>query len=126
VFSAIRRFSEDVDLSIGMECLGRNEAFLEEAPSKSTLRRRIAEIEQLCAEKTKNEIKAMLERAIREKLGARADSSNWSSYVFDPATSSPTLFFSYPVAIAESSRYIPQSVKIDLGRSPTSVRLVRT
>jgi hypothetical protein len=129
VFDAIQRFSEDVDLSISVELLGKTEAFLEEAGSPTQMRKRMAEIERLCADKVEHSMRPALEGALRELLGAHESGRQWLSYALDPLTNSPVLTFAYPTAMEEGGGYIPKSVKIELGsltdQRPTASHTIR-
>ena len=125
VFAVIDRFSEDVDLSLSQELLGKNEEFLEGAVSASQTLKRMREIERLCGEAVDREMRPVIETSVRSLLGPRPGGDSWLSYTLDPLTQSPVLTFTYPAAIDGGGAYVPQSVKMEFG-SLTDQRPVGT
>ena len=129
VFGVINRFSEDIDLSISPVLLGHNEAFLDDAPSSSKRRKRMQEIEHLCAASVEKKFKPTLELAFRKLLGAPETQGDWLEYSLDPASKSPTLLFSYPQTVSMAVSYIAQSVKIEFGsltdQQPKGMHVIR-
>ncbi len=118
VFKVIGRFSEDIDLSIGLPLLGYEESFLAADASASRTRRHLEEVETKCAAYVQNEFRRWLEDAIRAALGVRlGGGGDWLEYELEAATKSPVLRFRYPAAIAPEAgaSYIEQSVKMELG-----------
>jgi hypothetical protein len=117
VFKVIGRFSEDIDLSIGLPLLGHEESFLAAEASVSQTRRRLEEVEKKCAAYVQNEFRQVLEDAVCALLGDRPGGGDWLEYELEAATKSPVLRFRYPAAIAAeaSAGYIEQSVKMELG-----------
>ena len=117
VFKVIGRFSEDIDLSVGLPLLGYDESFLADAASTSQTRRHLEQIVERCAAYVQNEFRQTLEDAVRAVLGVRSGGSDWLEYELEAATKSPVLRFRYPAAIAPepSANYIEQSVKMELG-----------
>lgn len=117
VFKVIGRFSEDIDLSIGLPLLGYDEAFLAADASASQTRRHLEQVEAKCAAFVQNEFRLTLEKAIREVLGPRRAGDDWLAYELETATKSPVLRFRYPAIIAPeaSASYIEQTVKMELG-----------
>ncbi|HWL50960.1 MAG TPA: nucleotidyl transferase AbiEii/AbiGii toxin family protein [Chthoniobacteraceae bacterium] len=129
VFGAIQRFSEDIDLSISPRLLGRDDAFLEDAATRTQQRKRMAEIEALCAAAVEGRLQPILETATRRVLGEPGDGRSWLCYELDGATRSPVLLFFYPAAIDGRGGYIPQTVKIEFGsltdQQPTGAHRIR-
>jgi len=129
VFGIINRFSEDIDLSISPVLLGHEEAFLDEAPSSSKRRKRMQEIEQLCATSVESRFNPTLELAFRKLLGTPATQGDWLKYRLDPVSKSPVLLFSYPQSIPSAVNYIAQSVKIEFGsltdQQPKGTHVIR-
>lgn len=120
VFKVIGRFSEDLDLSVGLPLLGYDEAFLTADASASQTRRHLEQVEAKCAAFVQNDFRLTLEKAIREVLGPRRAGDDWLAYEFEMATRSPVLRFRYPAIIAPevSASYIEQTVKMELGSLP--------
>ncbi len=117
VFKVIARFSEDIDLSIGLPLLGFEESFLAAEASASRTRRHLEQVEAKCAAFVQNEFRLTMENVIRETLGPRAGGGDWLEYDLDGATKSPVLRFRYPASIPPevSAGYIEQTVKMELG-----------
>ena len=116
VFKVIGRFSEDIDLSIGLPLLGYEESFLTTDASASQTRRHLEEVEARCAAFVQNEFRLALEKAIQDVLGPRPG-GGWLDYQLEAATKSPVLRFRYPAIIPPeaSASYIEQTVKLELG-----------
>jgi hypothetical protein len=117
VFKVIGRFSEDIDLSIGLPLLGYDDSFLTADTSPTQMRRHIERVEAKCAAFVKNEFRVTLENTIRDELGQRSGGGNWLEYQVEGATKSPVLVFRYPAVIPPEAgaSYIEQSVKMELG-----------
>lgn len=129
VFGAIQRFSEDIDLSVSLRLLGRDDAFLEDAANPTQRRKRLKEIETLCAAAVKDRLQPALETAARCLLAEPDDEKNWLYYELDRVTDSPILLFFYPAVISDRGSYIPQMVKVEFGsltdQQPTGTHLLR-
>ena len=127
VFGVIQRFSEDVDLSISPSQLGWDESELEDAPSTSMRQKRLTAIEADCAEAVRDRYHPELEAEIARLLG-QGPGAGWLSFVLDPASHSPVLFFHYPAALP-SGTYIAPMVKMEFGsltdQRPTGRHAVR-
>lgn len=91
VFKVIGRFSEDIDLSIGLPLLGHEESFLTDRISGNQMRKRQAEVVQKCAAYVQNEFRQSLEDDIKAILGTRPGGSDWLDYEYESATESPVL-----------------------------------
>ncbi len=117
VFKVIGRFSEDIDLSIGLPRLGYDESFLAADASASQTRRHLEQVEARCAAFVQNEFRLTMENAIQDVLGPRRAGGDWLEYQLEAATKSPVLRFRYPAVIAPeaSASYIEQTVKMELG-----------
>lgn len=115
VFGAIQRFSEDIDLSISPSLLGHEDTFLDDAPNSSQRRKRVQEIEELCATAVESNFQSTLEASFKEWLGLPDGREDWLDYQLDLATKSPTIFFSYPATVRAGAGYIVQNVKIEFG-----------
>lgn len=115
VFGVINRFSEDIDLSISPSLLGHDEVFLDDAPSSSKRRKRVKEIEELCATLVKEKIQPTMEDLFQKLLGVPEDKEKWLHYHFSSSLRSPTLLFYYPQSIHQISSYIASSIKMEFG-----------
>jgi len=114
VFGVLKRFSEDVDLSISPACLGWEEVELEDAPSTSMRQKRMKAMETDCARAVRERFGPELETTVDRLLGAPPDGGQWLTYASDPASHSPTLRFAYPPAVSAGS-YIAPIVKMEFG-----------
>lgn len=115
VFGAIERFSEDIDLAIIPASLGWKESDLDQAPSRTKREERMAGLEAACAAAVQETWQPLLEKSVREVLGAPADRGGWLTYRFDEAGRSPVLYFAYPGALPRGVVYIARAVKIEFG-----------
>jgi hypothetical protein len=115
VFGVIQRFSEDIDLSIAPEWLGRTESDLDEAPSRNRRERLNKELQAACGEMVANQLRQHLETRLQQQLGARSDRSSWLSHEVDASTQSPVLLFEYPSALMPMGGYISPVVKLEFG-----------
>ena len=115
VFGAIKRFSEDIDLSIAPALLGWEESQLDDAPSPSQRRKRLEKLETACVAKVRGEFQQELEQSIRAALGKKTGNGKWSSYELDAVSKSPVLLFTYPTALPTGGGYIQPFVKVEFG-----------
>jgi hypothetical protein len=129
VFGAIRRFSEDIDLSVAPQLLGWTESDLDDAPSRSKRDERFAQLESDCVAQVRGEIRTTLEQSVAERLGPRDGGAPWLEYETDQTSDSPVLVFAYPTALHPASGYIRSAVKLEFGsltdQQPTGTHVVR-
>lgn len=129
VFGAIKRFSEDIDLSIAPELLGWKESELDDAPTPTQRRKRLEKLEAACIAKVQEHFQRGLEKSIRAALGKRSDGENWLSYQLDAASKSPVLLFNYPSVLPSVGGYIQPFVKVEFGsltdQRPTGVHVIK-
>lgn len=114
VFNAIRRFSEDIDLSVSPVLLGHPESELDEAPSKTMRQKRFENLQTACAELVADRLRRDLETVARKHLGPREQGS-WFRYEVDPRTDSPVLWFDYDSSLPAGGGYIVPAVKLEFG-----------
>jgi hypothetical protein len=115
VFKAIRRFSEDIDLSVSPAFLGYPEADLDEAPSKSMRSKRFKQLQTACAEKVSGSFQGEMEATIRQLLGSPGRGKTWFRYEVDARTDSPVLWFDYESTLPPVGGYIVPAVKLEFG-----------
>lgn len=126
IWRAIRRFSEDVDVSLSREWLG----FVgpldpEQAKNTSQRKRRLDALVAACSNKVRDELRP----ALVDRMSAALSDAGWV-VESDPADPQ-SLIFHYPSAFAESDEapYIQRSVKIEGGARadawPTDERSLR-
>jgi hypothetical protein len=115
VYGAIKRFSEDVDITLGRELLGlrSDDHDPEKAPSGNQKRKRTEVLRSACSQWVAGELKRQLETKTRESLGE----AGWSYAVDEEDVDRQTLLFKYPSVLAapQERAYIPRSVKIECG-----------
>jgi hypothetical protein len=116
VFNIIRRFSEDVDLSLNREDLGFvGEKNPQEAPSGKKAQKLIAEISETCKRVIREELVPSIEKSCASIIGTPGDTWSIAIDEHDPQT----VIFKYPHGgPAESSTgraYIQPTVRLELG-----------
>ncbi len=114
VYSAIKRFSEDVDITLSRELLGldSDDHNPEKAPSGNQKDKRIEVLRSACSQWVAGDLKRQLEAKTREALGE----GGWSYAVDQTDKHRLTLLFNYPSVLGnEDGAYIPRSVKIECG-----------
>jgi hypothetical protein len=132
VFGAIRRFSEDIDLSFDRSDLGYSG---NRDPTRDGISRKKADqlVEELMREvqaHISEKLLPMLRAAIAEQLGEPTD-SNWSLQI--DVADAHTVNFHYPTALSQAEyggmAYITPRVRLEFGARgdpwPTEVRVVR-
>jgi hypothetical protein len=126
VYGAIRRFSEDVDVSLGREWLGFGGGHdPERAKSSKQRRERLEKLSGACQDRIRDVVLPGLRARARETIGA----GGWDVSISpdDPQT----VLFHYPVSISGASPtgYLRPEVKIEAGaRSddwPAEMRTLR-
>ncbi|MBI4658495.1 MAG: nucleotidyl transferase AbiEii/AbiGii toxin family protein [Verrucomicrobia bacterium] len=115
VFSAISRFSEDVDLGISPASLGWPEERLENATRNAWNERIRPELEAACAQHVSSHWLPNLESDLLTQLGASPSGRAWLTYKLDAVSHSPILFFAYPGALPRGIDYIAREVKMEFG-----------
>jgi hypothetical protein len=129
VFGAIKRFSEDIDLSIAPELLGWKESELDDAPTPTQRRKRLEKLEAACIAKVQEDFQQELEKSIRAALGKKPNNEKWLSYQLDTISKSPVLLFNYPSALPPAGGYIQPFVKVEFGsltdQRPAGVHVVK-
>lgn len=127
VFGAIKRFSEDADLSVTPDSLGFNDADLNEAPSTSMRQKRMKALAKACEERVAHRFQPALEAAISARLGC--PSRPWLWFEIDPQAATPNLWFRYPTALPQAGGYIAKQVKLELGaltnQQPTGSHVIQ-
>lgn len=112
VWGAIRRFSEDVDVSLSREWLGfGGQLDPERASSTSQRRKRLEELVAACKARVRDE----LHPALLERMSAALGDRGWG-LESDPADAQ-SLVFRYPSALGDpgEAAYIRRSVKVEGG-----------
>lgn len=109
VFSAIERFSEDIDLSLSPEFLGLPEA----GTSRNQANKWMKHAEAACGRAVQNQVAPVLEAAAEAVLGKR--DGRWFEFLTDPATNSPVLVLNCPSIQPPGFDYLKRSVKIEFG-----------
>jgi hypothetical protein len=115
VFSAINRFSEDVDLSVNPSFCGFTEDYLNNAPSSNQTQKRMKELQAACSERVQRQILPMLNSDIEGALGKTVEGGCWVDFRVDTETKSPVGLFKYPPAIEGEIVYISKIVKLEFG-----------
>lgn len=112
VFGIIKRFSEDIDLSIEKSFFGFTG---EKDPEQATSKKRKKLLEELgvhCRDYVQGEVQSRLSSAIGERISA---SESWSLTVDQNDRDGQTLLFRYPGEEKATPEYIQPVVKIEFG-----------
>lgn len=118
IFQVIKRFSEDIDLSISRESLGFGaEQEPEAASSKKQTQLRIEKLQQACTEKITSELLPSLQEAFVAILGEGVvGESSWQ--LTQDSNDPQTLLFAYPRREETTlliGNYLKPVVRIELG-----------
>ena len=109
VYHIIERFSEDIDVSINRNFLGKNPDNME---SNNKKREAVTELKNLCSNFVQKDFLTSLKESIGIKLNGL---DGWSLTVDAQDPDLQTLLFHYPKAIIADGNYNQQSVKIEMG-----------
>src|SRR5512140_403592 len=97
VFGVIKRFSEDIDLSVDRDWLGLGgENRPDGARSRSQFEKRCKKLKDACAAAVDENVRPTLEAAIQQVLGPMPDGGTYLAFRLDEQTHSPVLTFRYP------------------------------
>jgi hypothetical protein len=116
VFGVLRRFSEDLDLSVSPQVLGIEESLVKEAGSRRQRDRWMEEMEKKCCAWVEQDVQPALEARVEAILGkSPSGKGGWLDYERDATTHSPVLYFNYPCEFPEGTSYIRRQVKLEFG-----------
>lgn len=115
VFNAIKRFSEDVDLSVSPESMGFSEKEIEGILSRTGRAKRFEEVQKACVNYVEGRFREALANSISGVLGTRRGGGSWLDFSVDSRTNSSVLTFNYPTALPKLGGYIRQSIKLEFG-----------
>ena len=116
VFGVIKRFSEDIDLSIDPDWLGfGGENRPDAAPSRSQFEKRWKKLNDSCAAAVDRKVRPALEQAIQAEIGPPWDVAHYLAFRLDEQTQSPVLTFRYPTSEPGRTGYVHPQVKLELG-----------
>ena len=114
VFSAVSRFSEDIDLAILPIAMAFEESYFNDAPSASQRRKRMEELAR-ASEQFVQRLQPVLEDEIASTLGSNPLGASWLSYEIDSNAGTPNLWFNYPSVTPQTSSYIAKRIKLEFG-----------
>jgi hypothetical protein len=115
VFGLIKRFSEDIDLSVDPGWLGfEGELWPDDSRSQSYFEKLSKRLDQTCITRVEGVVQPLLERAIEGVLGPSPHHA-YLTYNLDPQTKSPVLIFRYPTAEHGVTGYIRPQIKLEFG-----------
>jgi hypothetical protein len=116
VFGIIKRFSEDIDLSVDPNWLGfGGDNRPDAAKSRSNFEKRWKKLNDACAVAVDQKVRPVLEQAIQDALGSSRSGDPYLSFKLDEQTHSPVLTFRYPTNEPERPGYVHPQVKLELG-----------
>lgn len=119
VFHLIKRFSEDIDISISREILGFGaENDPEAAPSKKQTQERIDDLQEACEQKIASELIPSLRAAFAGILGDPSEGASEFTWQLEVSSDPQTLLFTYPRE--QDSTFLPTNylkpvVRIEVG-----------
>lgn len=105
VFGLIRRFSEDIDLSVSPAALGISETEVSEAGSRRQRDQWMENLEAACSKWVAERLQPELEREISGVIGPKPTGKSWLEFETDAATHSPVLYFHYPTTLDAGAAY---------------------
>jgi hypothetical protein len=114
VFGIIRRFSEDIDLSVSPSALGFSESEADQAASRRRRDQWMKDAEKACGRWVNERLQPRLETEITAVLGKKTG-TGWLTFKDDATTHSPVLHFHYPSTLEAGTLYIRRSVKLEFG-----------
>ena len=116
VFGVIKRFSEDIDLSVDPDSLGfGGENRPDAAKSRSQFEKRWKKLNDACIAAVDQKVRPTLEQAIQDTLGPTSDGATYLSFKLDEQTHLPVLTFRYPTIEPARPGYVHPQVKFELG-----------
>lgn len=116
VFGIIKRFSEDIDVTIDPIWFDFDENQLpERAATKSQQKKRHSKLCKKCTTTVQDEILPILEEKLVDKIGPNNSRGSYLSFSFDEKSKSPTLIFNYPTKENDFDGYIKPRVKLEFG-----------
>lgn len=115
VYGVIDRFSEDIDLSMSPSFIGVDEEAFEALKSRTKRDATLLDMQMRCAERTREVLMPLLEKAITGHLGSKGKGASWLRYEDDEAARSPVVYFAYPTAERAGLDYLKREVKLELG-----------
>ncbi len=116
VFGIIKRFSEDIDLSIDPGWLGfGGEDRPDAARSRSQFEKRWKRLNDACVSMVDLKVRPALEEAIQAALGQTRNKSPYLAFTIEDQTRSPVLTFRYPTAEPARPGYVHPQVRLELG-----------
>lgn len=114
VYDKIRRFSEDVDISVEKSYLGfEGEKDPSQASGSKQRKRLLKELSEGCKEFVQNRLKSELENII--KFEFNGTDLDWEIEIDSSDNDGQTLLFKYPTNDKRASDYVRPSVKIEVG-----------
>lgn len=118
VYNAIRRFSEDIDLTIPRPTIGiQPHEDLEPDLSVSQRQKRLAAMDDRCAEYVGSTVRSTLIAQVAEDLRGATRREPWTIEI-DP-TEASTLLFTYPAALESGEYgvdgYVRPSIRLEFG-----------
>lgn len=112
VFGIIKRFSEDIDLTLDPKWLGFDEKSLPSFEKTITKRKKCREdLKIACANKVRDRIQPILEEAVIHQIGPPKSHENY----FDYNDNAGSLIFRYPTSEVATRGYIVPQVKLEIG-----------
>ncbi len=111
IYKVIKRFSEDIDISIERTYLGYKDEKDPANVGSKQAKKLIEELGDACEKFVKVELYAQLVKVIKSKIG----SDGWKLEIDEHDNDGQTILFTYPKLTSKESEYVRPIVKIELG-----------
>ena len=111
-YQLIKRFSEDVDISINRASLGFDEFDLRESVSNTERKRRVERLMESCRRKITEELRPAMIQLIESRFKGMRD---WSLEIDADDADRQTLLYKYPSSLAATHTYVRPVVRIEFG-----------
>lgn len=113
IYGVIKRFSEDIDLSIEKAFFGFGDA---KAPELATSRKKRSEALDLlsaaCSQYIQSSLKDLLKKDFAKHL---QEKDSWDIIVDELDPDRQTLLFAYPTVYGDANHYVRPTIKLELG-----------
>jgi predicted nucleotidyltransferase component of viral defense system len=112
IFGLIKRFSEDLDLSIEKDFFGFKDDLDHPSISNTKKKKKLIELSNACSSYVQNDLKDILNDDFSKQLQGESD---WNIKIDEVDPDNQTLLFQYPLLFNETSVYVRPVIKLEMG-----------